>query len=460
MIGSFFSPKEQQTYSLEHCKLFDTKYNGIPCTKLTLKTGSPGSYEILKNITHPNLLPVFKISQHSVYTNRIVPLAPFIDTAKKEYNRYIVSKVKNTLEYIHGMLKREHRAACVESIFLEESGKVLLGGMEKSIGLGSTATDDEMCNSLSITLTGSSLTELDTRTESIFDLIFDSDLSSLAGRPHQDKAAIFSRILQNRAEIPSITMKFIFKLFIEDLKKEGEKEYKVFVLDSLYDLDKDYFGEVRNEMFSVIDSNVRLYLLKKVVHQSWSLDGICEDLSLGLRVKDKMLKKETLVFIFKNSMQFNVRSMGFLIDAMQVCTDSETIGVICTHLLRFEREDVYKQIYRLVLSFLVLNKNALSVYKCIDHYFVHFDKFKIARDILPNLCAKLIEKDNQEYCFSLVEKIINFLREHRDEISSKDWSLKNIKSIFGKRAESRDSLEERVSKICKEELSDWDEKEL
>lgn len=460
MIGSFFSSKEQQTYNLRHCKLFDTKYNNIPCTKLTLKTGSPESYEILKSITHPNLLPIFKVSLHSIYTKRIVPLVPFIDTAKKEYNRYIVSKVKDALEYIHNTLKREHRAVYVESIFLEESGKVLLGGLEKSTEFESTAADDEMCNSLSTTLTGLSLAELDTSTESIFDLIFDSDSGLSSTKTQHDKSAIFYRILQNKVEIPSITVRFIFKLFIEDLRKEGEKDYKIFVLDSLYDLDKDYFNEVRKEMFSVIDSNVRMYLLKKFVHQSCSFDEICEDLSLGLRVRDKTLRKETVTFIFKNAMQFNTKSMGFLIETMQACTDTETVGIICTHLLKLEREDVHKQVYKLVLSFLVLDKSVLSVYKCIDRYFIYFDKLKIARDILPNLCAKLIEKENQEYCFSLVERIINFLKEHKDEINAKDWSLKNIRNMFTKKTEARDSLEERVSKICKEELSDWDEKEL
>lgn len=458
MIGNFFGPKEHQTYNLGYCKLFDTKYNSIPCTKLTFKIGSSGKYEILKSLSHPNLLPVFKVSQHSVYTRRIMPLTPFIDTAKKEYNRYVVLKIKDALEYIHSTLRREHRGVSVETVFLDESGKVFLGGLERSTDFESTAIDDEMCNSLSIKIAGTSIAELDTDTESIFDLIFTSlDLSSI--RLPSDKVATFCRILQSKEELPFVTIKFIFKIFIEDLRKEGEKEYKIFVLDSLYDLDKDYFSDVRRDMFSVIDSNVRMYLLKKFAHQGCSFDEISEDLSLGLRVKDKTLKKETLAFIFNNSMQFSDKSMGFLIESMQACTDVESINLICTYLLDLGREDMCKQIYRLILSFLSLGKNTLPVYMCIDRYFVYFDKFKIAKDILPNLCAKLIEKENQEYCFSLVERIINFLKEHKDEMNTKDWSFRNITSMFGKKMES-DSLEDKVSKICKEELSDWDEKDI
>lgn len=467
MLKGLFSTKQEQAYALSFGKIFYTKYNGIPCSKITLKSGTTKSYEILKSHTHPNIIPILKLSHSSVYTKRIVPFVQAFEREKTEYNGYVIFKLKETLDFVHTVLKKEYRAITMESVVLEESGQVLLCNFERLRDFESQTSDYQMLNELCVQLTGSE--ELVTQSKKntnahgtvnidFYDSIFKLDLSTCKT---DDKLLMFENFLRNRNILPEITVKFLFNTFLKDAEKDSNKEYKTKVLDFLYSLNEKYFNEDIKILFSILDSNIRAYLLQKFMGQRFTeqeLDGITPDLSLGLQVKDKIIKKLTIDFIFQHS--FGTEAMSFLLDIMTSCTDSESVLLICSYLLNFDGERHSKQVYKLLLVFLGLEKNMLPVYRCIDKYCFSFDKIKIAKEILPNLCSKLIEKDNQEYCFALVEKILNFLRNHKDEIQGKEWSLKSITGIFSKKAEQPNKFEERVSRFSKEDLDEWRDIEI
>ena len=64
-------------------------------------------------------------------------------------------------------------------------------------------------------------------------------------------------------------------------------------------------------------------------------------LSLGLRVKTRILKLETINFIFKNSQKFDTKSFSFILDNTEIdIMDTEAIGLICLQLLDLQRDDV------------------------------------------------------------------------------------------------------------------------
>jgi len=460
MIGKLFSAAEELKYNLTYCKIFDTKYNNMLCSKIQLRSEATGNYEIFKSLKQRNLLEILKISARSVYTRPILPFTQFIDRKKKQYNIHVVSKLKETVHFIHTSLKKEHNDICLESLFIDEMGDVILGNYGKISNFVDSKKDFSDVEAICSDLTGMNSEEIESPADSVFDAIFSTRAKPLSSETVESKKLLLSQILYFKSEVPEITKKYIFKIFIEDIKKDYEKEYKNFVLESLYELDDAYFKETRANLFSVVDSNVRMHLLNKFAQSSCNFDDICEDLSVGLRVKDKVLRHETINFIFDNTSQFSAQSMNFLILSMEICTDTETIQLICSRLLKYERQDTYKSIYKLLQVFLSLDKNIIDVYKNIEKYFMHFDKIKITKVILPNLCSKLIDKFNQDYYFILVEKIITFLKENRSEIQNTDWSFKNIKNIFSKQPETRENVDERLNTFYKKDASDWDDQDF
>lgn len=460
MLGSLFSSKDEDALLLNNSKIIQTKYNNTPCSKITLKTGTTIQYEIFKTVTHPNILPILKLSNHSIYTKRITPFSVCLEKDKKLYNKCVILKIKDALEFLHESLKREHRVLSLESIFLEASGMPLLGNFEKSCMLGEINHDFEKLSSISMEIINTSLNDIDEDKESL-DFVLKIDSQLLSTLKAEDKQALMNKILEFKEQIPTFSIKNVFNVFISDLEKESMKEYKIFVLEKLLSLNREYFFENKKSLFSVVDSTVRLFLLKiftKEQNTNMPLDDIATDLSLGLRVKDKIIKNETIDFIFKNS--FSTETMCYFLENMLLCTDSESISLICSYLYKFEQEGLSKPIYKLLYSFLLLSKSTPAVYLCLDKFYCSFDKVKISKEILPYLCGHLIEKDNQEQCFNLVEKIIKFLRDHKEETHSKEWSFKNISSIFNKKEDHKETFEKRVSKFTKEEANEWDGQEI
>lgn len=457
MLKKLFSYKNEQTHSLNFGKIIDIKHNGINCSKITLKSGSTRSYEILKDVTHPNIIPILKLSQHSVYTKKINPFSTCYEKYKKEYNNYVIQRISDALVFVHTVLKKEYHALSVDSLLIEESGKPLLSNFEKTKDFVSEKTDNEMLKSLTKEIVGADKVDISDDIAEVFDRIFKISTESLSNMKCEDKMSLINLIKNNRHIIPSVTNKYIFNTFIIDAEKEQNKEYKTEVLDLLFLLDINYFYDCRKSLFSILDTTIRLYLLDKFRDVDFGeLDDIASDLSLGLFVKDKMIRKQTVEFIFHH--QFGSDAMCFLIESMLNCTDSDTISLICENLLKLERVDIHKSVYKLLNQFMTLNKSSLEVYRCIDKYYTTFDRVKLTKNILPNLCSRLIEKENQDYCFSLVEKILKFLKNDRADVVSTDWSFKSIKSMLNKKPET--NFEDRVSKFKKEDIDEWNEYEI
>lgn len=458
MLTSFFTSKDEPAILLTNSKIIETKHNNLPCSKITLKTGSTAQYEVLKTVTHPNIIPIYKLSNRSIYTKRITPLSLCLEKDKKLYNKCLILKIRDALDFVHQSLKREHRGISLESIFIDTAGMPVLGNFEKSSLFLDSQEDFNKLDLVSAEITGYMVDQI-TEDKDSLDFILTLEFSTFSSLKTEEKQNLISRIFEMKNEIPLITVKNIFTISILDLEKEATKEYKIFILEKLIALNRDYFFQSKKVLFSIIDSTVRIFLLKIFTSESGeSMDDIVPDLSLGLRVKDKVIKTDTIDFVFKNS--FTPESMEILLENMLTCTDTDSIVLICSHLLEFEYQSLSKPIYKLLYSFLVLNKALPSVYRCLEKFYTSFDKVKISKELLPNLCSHLIEKENQEQCFGLVEKIIKFLKDHKEEIHNKEWSFKHISNIFNKKEDQKEKFEKRISKFAKEEMNEWEGSEI
>lgn len=460
MLKSFFSSKVQQGSVLSFGKLLNTKHNGTACTKIILKSGTTSKYGILKEHTHPNIIPIYKTSQHSVYTKKINEFIKHYDQKKLEYNRYVISKLKEAIEFVHTVIKKEHRAISMDSIVVSDSGEIMLCNFDNSVDFVSSKADNEMLDSLSLEMTGKRAEEIFGISD-IFETVFKLDASTLRDLKSENKIQLFDRILPNKSILPEMTIKYLFEIFLLDTEQSSNKAYKANALDFLNSLDESWFADNRAKLFSILDSTVRNYALCKFMNSNLTAtenDAIVSDLSLGLMVKDKVAKKLTIDFLFQN--QFSNEAMNYLLDSMRSCTDSDSIALICQYLLDKDYQTSGKQIYKLLRAFLDADKNVLVLYKCIDKYCGQFEKIKVTKEMLPVLCSRLVEKENQEFCFALVERILKVLRNHKEEIQGKDWSLKSIKNIFGKKPDESSKFEKRISKFSKENTDEWNEFEI
>ena len=152
MLKEMFGTKETLEYDLGNCKLFETKYNGALCTKITYKSQSPSSFEIIKPIKHPNILPIYKITAHSIFTVKIKPFSHVFDKSNKKYNEYVILKLKNLLDFLHTQLKIQHNLISMDSLFVDEFGNILLGNFFNTTPFSSDQSDYQALDHLSINL--------------------------------------------------------------------------------------------------------------------------------------------------------------------------------------------------------------------------------------------------------------------------------------------------------------------
>ncbi|KAM0679943.1 hypothetical protein GINT2_001884 [Glugoides intestinalis] len=460
MLKSFFSSKAQPESTLSFGKMLNTKYNGMLCTKITPKSGTTTKYNILKEYSHPNIIPIYKTSQHSVYTKKIDNFIKFYDQSKLEYNRYVILKLRKALEFIHTVIKKEHQAISMDSIVVTDSGEIMISNFDKSIDFSSSTVDNEMLDTLSLEMTGKRAENI-CGVSDIFDAVLKLDANALADLKYENKVQLFDRVLPSKDLLPEITVKYLFEIFLLDAQQSSNKEYKTSVLDFLKSLDEDWFLNNRTTLFAILDSTIRDYALRNFMDCNLTPaenDKIASDLSLGFMVKDKAAKKLTIDFVFQNT--FTDEMMNFMFDNMRYCTDSESMALICQYLIDKDYQNAGRHIYKLLRAFLDAGKNILVLYKCIDKYCDQFDKTKVTKEMLPILCSRLVEKENQEFCFVLVEKILKVLRNNKEEIQGKDWSLKSIKKIFTKKPDESSNFEKRVSKFSKENTDEWNDFEI
>lgn len=459
MLNKLFTSKEILRHDMGYCRLYETKYNGVRCTKMYFTVDSPSKYEFLRTTTHYNILPVYKITQHSIFTKLVVPFSAVFDKHRVKYNEYVIAKLRETLNFIHDELQLEHCNIVMSALFVDVHGNILIGKFDRCTEFRSAEDDEYLLNELCLSILEKDLSEVGDG-----DILF----RTLEKKENFEKFTIDQKrefvyhMIENKDEFMECVMRNIIGLLLEDISKSNSEEYKIFILDSLIKLDNDLLITFSKDLFSILDSSIRLYLLKNLS----GLGGLNEcvgEICLGLRVKDRALRLETINFIFRNSSKFSTKAFSWILETMQEdVTDAESIAVVCYALLDMERVDVYRPVYKFLLRFLILDKEKMLLYQCTERFFPHFDKYKISTELLPLLCSKLSVVEAQDTCFHLVEKILSFLKEYKSEIRSKEWSFRNLKGIFvTKKVQDEAAISERIMRLSKEDKEDeWEEKDV
>jgi len=555
---NLFSSKEVLINDLGYCKLFDIKYNGKLCTKMYLINTSPAKYDIFRSIKHPNILPIYKITTHSVYTKKLIPLEEIKNDKFKEYNEYLVCKLRDTVTFIHEELNLDCNRITEKGLFVDTNGNLVLGDFQEytvnkekesiinkekesiidkekesiidkkdsitnkkgSIKADSTRqsstedseestdeisdwsstdrisrssdTDDarivnstsqkgnrtnqgnrtdhynktgrgnrdmEMVNQISKSIANKDLNEIKDYSE-VFKILENPE--DLIQKETNEKREIAKNILKNRDCYPIPIKRNVLKLFLDDIsdKKNDNNDYKVYIANLLLEFDEKLFREYAKSLFGIMNTSIRLILLEKLKNLE-NLSEFLNELCLGLQVKERNLKSRTIQYIFDSEATFSNKDFITIFGIIQKSvTDEESIEEICIRLIKMKRNDLSKPIYKLLNRFLELNKARGAVLRCLLKYYDTFDMYKISVELLPLLCSQLSYAEDQDTCFQLVDKVLEHLRNHKEKIRSKDWSLKKITKIFSGKKKTRESIDDKIDKMRIGEPDEWDEREF
>lgn len=468
---NIFGTRSTPSHTLNYCKLYDTTLKG-ECTKIQLDGSLPSTYEFLKKASHPNIMPIYKITNKSVYTKHVRPLIAVYEPDKTEYNKYIIIKIGEALDYIHNELKKQHNSVEMDAIFIDDRGGVLLGKFHNVTEFESEKTDRVMLDRLSKELTGR-LSKQYNKPAVVFQLLDKPDL--LKTNDMAQKRIIIQELIESKSDLTSLTLRNAISILINELSTNNDTNYKIYTLDSLFKMDSNLINnEYYKELFAVLDSSVRMYLLKNIGSVS-DLNTCISEICLGLYVKDKIMRLETVNYIFEHCASISWDGLAHTLNAMKEIKENETVGLICQKLAMgragenkiaeiMKNPALDKAVYNLLLRYAQLGRSRASVYACIEEHFMRFNKTKLCIELLPQLCSRLCDDESQEKCFLLVDKILGFLRQHRGEIHAKDWSLKSIKNmLIKKKNENEDKVECRISKIGERETDKakgWDEEDI
>ncbi|OQS55526.1 hypothetical protein EHP00_570 [Ecytonucleospora hepatopenaei] len=470
-------------------KCYKSDFNGKECTKINHNQNiNRGDMLLilqkLKTISKSFLPPIYRITAHSFFTKRLF-FYKNTNNLTKQYRKYVFYVFKKAIDFLHenGI---EHSNITMDSFFIDEYGNPCLCDVI-NFRLSPSIQNEEflILDGLCKKETGQSLEYLEGYEFFVALEEFFSDFKTLS---FEEKTNCMVDMVNHRKEIPQIIKENIYRTFISYLDVEGDKAKKESVLDFLRNFDGDLFKKNQVALFRVIDYNVRLYMLT-AIESIENIDECADEIALGIRVKEKPLRHETLSFVFKYDKKFTKRSFALFLYTMADCSlDAESIEFVCKKLLatdifyltttplinktasteflkknKRENREFAKILYKTLMVFLKSKKCRKEVYACFLKYFEAFDKTKVASELLPLLCSKLSEKECQEECFLLVERIVQFLKENRKDLEQSEWSLSKAKDVFMSKQDKREAaFKTKIDEIKTKEgfNEEWDDQDV
>lgn len=454
---------ETLVYTTRTYKMYDTLFEDRRATKLVLAQ-SVAPYVFLRRIKHDTIMCLYRLNveKRTLTTKRLVPFDMVLRKETKEFNRYILLKLAQALEFLHRQCGVVHGNVSRESLFFGEDGGIVLGGFERSRSSSTFDEDGMMFSNLVgdvLGLNASLVSFLENR-GFCSDLFFDLEVTFFGYRSFttEQKLEFISSARRNRDEFIDIHKRRIGRMVVADLSGDVSKEFKISVVDFVLNFDISDMEEFLPPLFSVLDTDVRLHLLRnqeKYTGSVESLDPIVKSLSLGIKCKDRQLREETMYFIRENMGMISKRQQAEVLETMYGYVSDEVgvqqvLGFLCATRPVFKKSDV---VYRILCRYLLQSKCKPQVLVAMEVFYKDFDKFRMTTELLPLLCGYLSDSTMQVATFSLIEKILQHLKEHKGEIVDNEWRIGSIRSIFGLRSRKKKEdkptqTQEHVDKPC------------
>lgn len=442
-LFSFSSKNEVLVYENKLYKMYLIEQNNKKGTKFVM-TNDIQQYELLKKIRHDNILHPQKINlkNKSLTTSYLIPFEIVYKQSTEDFNKFLFLCIAKALDFLHTNCSISHNNIFSTSLFFNEDCKIVLGGFEKAHKTTNFDSDNMQFSNLLYKYTGinCSLTEFIKKNGFTDNLFYDNDVFFFGFDAHPvESKKDFIRLLKTKQnQLIEIYKKRIVKYFLQDLFKEYDKDYKEEVLNFIFYLDFEDYTEIIEDLFKVLDSNVRFYLFKnsnKYIEKVNSLDGAIESLLLGFKCKNQNLRSETFNFCTDNHSKLSENSQILLLDtAYEFIGDDKGMEEVLIYLDTtkpvFTKSDV---IYKILKNYLINSNKKEMTIDVIGTFYGTFNKYKVSTELLPILCTSLANENLQYKTFPLIDMILKDLKDHKEQIISREWSFEAFKDFFSRK---------------------------
>ncbi|KAF7684098.1 N-terminal kinase-like protein [Astathelohania contejeani] len=488
LIKKMFNTPTHQTkiYSTNYWVMHHIIYKKIEASLFVFKVVTIGRSVIktLKNVKHINILSIIKYNESrneiSIYTPRLIPFSHVFSRNKEMFNKYTLCVVATTLIFLHDRLKLIHNTLCIDSLFVDKAGTIILGGFEKAMKISSDSDiqiDEHQFKKLVETILGimnirSHLIYLEKYKNEvgIFEELNNITLRYKILTPNEKLKFIeFMRMHKN--EFIEQAKQNVVDLMAEDLFNENETiTFKPDILSLIFELDLEKLDEYIEMLFCVLDSKVRLYLLHNInVYKNKVKDWnskIFKNMVLGIKCTDTNLRIETIKAFNKISNKLDDGNNKILLKALSDLKDSSSMLLALKFIQQnvdcFISEFVIKDLYKLIMGYLCSGKNKKECIKVINMVYKNFKIKNIFKEVIPVIANLLGEAELQDDIFNLLDEILIYLKENKEKLLDAEWGVRSIKKLSSMFGTNKKSIELKLeeTKIIKTEKSRNDKKNI
>ncbi|KAM0678230.1 hypothetical protein BDAP_001245 [Binucleata daphniae] len=230
-------------------------------------------------------------------------------------------------------------------------------------------------------------------------------------------------------------------LYLDDLGTDNEC-YKDKILYIILFLELKNYDKHMDILFCIPDSQVRTFLTANLNHYikkitNWD-DKIFNSVCLGIKCSDAQLKHDSIVFfnrIIKKLSDKNIKSLLKIIytNVKDNKSVEEALLLIKTNFDRIGTVAMLQdEVYRMLIAFLSYSETRNLTLSTLSKFYKLFDLKKLQLEVIPLLCTLLGDKNNQNLCFDLIERILEHLKENKAKLCAEDWSVKKLEKVISK----------------------------
>ncbi|KAL0266142.1 UNVERIFIED_CONTAM: hypothetical protein PYX00_011858 [Menopon gallinae] len=436
---------------------YNTLYNKVEVTEFYYKSESAfRAAATLHEVKHLNVLRSIKVDSKSrkIVTEQIQPFSCVLSTKDRVFNKHCAHALAHAVSFLHNECKIAHNNIVMDALFVTNNLNFVLGSFERSSRQGSFQKDADdfqrLLSTFSLTWRpiGDVLKDKTWHSEFLGGIeAFMHEFTVLKLREKEERVRSIARNAKilNTFFKERIAEKLILELKIlkekDESSGEGTRLYREMIAKVALELDM-HRDTALNELFVILDPALRVFLLKNVAASRVPClnDKAMECMLLGTRCKDSKIQALTIDFISRGYDKLSEKQKAAFIKSARLLRDRETLGAVCTILLRHADlgPQVSKETCRLIDSFLHVEEMCLEVLPLLKIYYKSFSYADICRKVIVVLFELVRHRDSQASAFEAIDLLVLHLKTNKKQIIDKEWRLSCIKALFSQRKGGRD----------------------
>eukprot|EP00866_Antonospora_locustae_P000400 jgi/Antlo1/400/888 len=438
---------------------YNTVYNKVEVTEFYYKSDTSfRAAALLHEVKHLNILRTIKIEPRSrkIVTEQIQPFSSIFSVKDREFNKHCAYSLASAIAFLHDKCKVAHNNISFDALFITNSLNFVLGSFERSSKEQGFQKDIDGFQKV--------LSAFSLPRRLIADVVKDrawySDfLCGMEAFMHEFSALKLHekekrvRDIENNLKVlnPFFRKKVSEKLTAElrILKEKTSSSddrtrlYKEAIAKMALELDPCK-ENVLNELFTILDPALRVFLLKNVEASKASLldDRAMECMLVGIRCKDYEIQTLTICFISQGYGGLSIKQKEMFIRSARLLENRAMLGEVCMILLRHVdlTPRVNKEVCKLIELFLPVEEMCLEVLPLVKIYYKGFSYAEICRNIAVVLLELVRHQESQDSAFEAIDLLVQHLKMNKSYIIDREWKISYVKSIFSQRKSRNNAI--------------------